>query len=363
MANLHAIPMTLSGAKQNALLYWKRSHAAIGGLALRGPIFLTCAEMGVADISVNQRLPISNFFAGKGLRRFAEHGIDCPIDVLHSIAPQSIRGEQAREVVVKTLQTTQKKATIQRSKRQLPAYLDQSQTAMHRVGHEYALARHRSRAIILSTCRPVTQMAHDNVILYSHVFQRVMLFCVDKKPSIQVRQEAVPFLHELPKWVETHSHDYIPFCTTEFYAAFDVLTDKVLGDVHRSHRSIKLHYLLNTIEWSIHRQFDSQLHVTHSTTYKILLARRWLIENLHVHLHFTLTSRSWLDFAECWLVILMARQFVRGEFTSPRLPENTIRTNIKENDANSESLVWYKAAYESLHPVPVFCQRTSNSYH
>jgi transposase len=238
-----------------------------------------------------------------------------------------------------------------------------SQTAICRIWHAFALAPHRSRTFKLSTDPFFVDKVRDIVGLYLNPPQRALVLCVDEKPSIQANQGTAPVMPMPPGQVETHTHDYIRHGTTDLFAALDVLTGRVIGEVHRRHRSIEFRHFLNTIERSTPTQFELHLIVDNSSTHKTPLIRRWLVRHPHVHMHFTPTSGSWLNLVECWFAILTARQLKRGEFTSTRSLEDAIRTYINANNADPKPFVWHKTADEILESVSAFCQRTSNSYH
>jgi hypothetical protein len=45
-----------------------------------------------------------------------------------------------------------------------------------------------------------------------------------------------------------------------------------------------------------------------SSIHKTQLIRCWHMREPRVHLHFTLTSGSWLDLVECWFALFTARE-------------------------------------------------------
>jgi transposase len=362
MANPHAIPITVSETDRATLLKWRRRRSTAQGFALRANIILACAERGVSNLSIAKQLHISNLTVGKWRRRYAEHGIEGLVDAPRSGAPRSISDEQVEQVVMTTLQTTPKNATHW-SSRQLAAHLGMSQTAICRIWHAFALAPHRSRTFKLSTDPFFVDKVRDIVGLYLNPPQRALVLCVDEKPSIQAIQGTAPVMPMRPGQLETHTHDYLRHGTTDLFAALNVLTGTVIGEVHRRHRSVEFRHFLNTIEHSTPRQFELHLILDNSSIHKTPLIQRWLVRHPRVHLHFTPTSGSWLNLVECWFAILTARQLKRGEFTSVRSLETAIRAYLADNNVHPKPFVWHKTADEILAAVSAFCERTSDSYH
>lgn len=329
---------------------------------MRATIILACAESGVSNLTIAKQLHISNLTVGKWRRRFAEHGIEGLADAPRSGAPRSMSDEQVERVVVTTLQTTPKNATHW-STRQLAAQLGMSQTAICRIWHAFALAPHRSRTFKLSTDPFFVDKVRDIVGLYLDPSQRAVALCVDEKPSIQANQGTAPVMSMPPGQVETRTHDYMRHGTIDLFAALDVLTGRVIGEVRQPHRSTGFRHFLNTIDRSTPKQTELHLIVDNSSTHKTPLIQRWLVRHPRVHMHFTPTSGSWLNLVECWFAILTAHQLKRGEFTSTRSLEDAIRAYINTNNADSKPFVWHKTADEILESGSAFCQRTSNSYH
>jgi transposase len=92
------------------------------------------------------------------------------------------------------------------------------------------------------------------------------------------------------------------------FAALDVQTGTVIGEVHRRHRSVDFRHFLATVERSTPAGLDLNLVLDNASTLKTPLIQRWLVRHPRVHLHFTPTSSSWIDLVECWFSILTARQ-------------------------------------------------------
>ena len=92
------------------------------------------------------------------------------------------------------------------------------------------------------------------------------------------------------------------------------------------------------------------------------LIRRWLVERPRCRVHFTPTSASWLNLAECWFPILQRRALTLGVHRSTCALEQAPRRYIATTNAQPEAFGWAKTADEILASVARFWQRTSASH-
>jgi len=115
-----------------------------------------------------------------------------------------------------------------------------------------------------------------------------------------------------PGQVERRSHDYKRHGTTSLFAAFDVASGQVLGQLHRRHRSHEFRRFLDTIEHNVPAKLDVHLILDNYGTHNTQLIRRWLAKRPRFHLHFTPTSASWLNLIERWFAALTEKQIRRG---------------------------------------------------
>ena len=74
------------------------------------------------------------------------------------------------------------------------------------------------------------------------------MLCVDEKSQIQALDRTAPLLPMRPGQIERRTHDYKRHGTTSLFAAFNVASGHVLGQLHRRHRSREFRRFLDTIE-------------------------------------------------------------------------------------------------------------------
>ena len=79
-----------------------------------------------------------------------------------------------------------------------------------------------------------------------------MVLCVDEKSQIQALDRTQPDSCRLPPGVpERRTHDYMRHGTTTLFAALDIATGKVIGELHRRHRSEEFLQFLRPIEATV----------------------------------------------------------------------------------------------------------------
>jgi len=189
------------------------------------------------------------------------------------------------------------------------------------------------------------------------------VLCVDEKSQIQALDRTAPLLPMRPGQIERRSHDYKRHGTTTLFAAFDVATGHVLGQLHRRHRSREFRRFLDTIERNVPAELEVHLILDNYGTHKTQRIRRWLAKRPRFHLHFTPTSASWLNLVERWFAELTEKQIRRGVHRSPLELEHAIRGFIDHHNQNPKPFVWTKSADQILESVARFCKRTLDSVH
>jgi hypothetical protein len=125
-----------------------------------------------------------------------------------------------------------------------------------------------------------------------------------------------------PGQPERRTHDYVRHGTTSLFAALDVASGRVIGQLHRRHRSIEFRKFLETIDASVPSSLDVHLILDNYGTHKTPSIHRWLARHPRFHLHFTPTGAS------CWFATLTEKQIRRGAHRSTRELEAAIRNYL-----------------------------------
>ena len=204
-------------------------------LARRARIVLACAA-GLDNTTVAKKLRMSKPTVGRWRQRFIDKGGDGLLDEPRPGAPRTINDTQVEAVVTRTLETTPRGATHW-STRTLAKATGVSPMSVHRIWQAFGLQPHRTKSFKLSPDPLLIDKVRDIVGLYLNPPQHAAVFCVDEKPQIQALDRTAPLLPLRPGQAERRTHDYKRHGTTSLFAALEVKTGHVLGQIRRRHRA------------------------------------------------------------------------------------------------------------------------------
>lgn len=357
-------PMTelvVSTEERATLEGWVRRRSSAQALALRAGIVLDCAS-GMSNTAVARRRRVSKQMVGKWRRRFVSHRVAGLLDEPRCGAPRKIEDEQIEVVIVRTLESAPRDATHW-STRSMAESSGLSHMTVQRIWKAFGLEPHRSETFKLSTDPQFVEKVRDIVGLYLSPPERAVVLCLDEKAQIQALDRSQPVLPMRPGQAERRSHDYARHGTTSLFAALDAKTGKVVGGLHRRHRSVEFRKFLDTIETAVPAGLDVHLILDNYSTHKTALIRRWLAKRPHYHVHFTPTGASWINLVERFFGLLTEKQIRRGIHRSTRELEQAIRHYLNTYNETAKPFVWTKTADQILASVARFCQRTSVTEH
>ena len=353
--------LTLTMEENNRLVEWSRRRTSAQALALRARIVLACAQ-GASNTEVAKRLSITLQTVGKWRKRFVDQRLDGLLDAPRPGQPRKISDAQVERVIAMTLERRPADATHW-STRQMAKATGLNQTAVGRIWRAFGLAPHRQETFKLSTDPLFIDKVRDIVGLYLDPPTRAALLCVDEKSQIQALDRTQPLLPLSFGVAERRSHDYVRHGTTTLFAALDLATGKVMGELHRRHRSGEFLKFLRTIDQSVPAHLDVHLVMDNYGTHKTPTVRAWFARHARFHLHFTPTSGSWLNLVERWFALLSERQIKRGSHRSTVELERAIRHYLTVYNRNPTPFVWHKSADQIIESVGRFCKRINDSVH
>jgi transposase len=353
--------LVVAPGEREQLLAWTRRRKTAQALALRARIILACAE-GHTNEQVATSVRVTGQTVGKWRRRFVARRLDGLLDDPRPGTPLKLGDRKIESVIAKTLEETPADATHW-SLRSMAKSAGISRASVHRIWRAFALQPHRTETFKLSTDPLFVQKVRDIVGLYLAPPTKALVLCVDEKSQIQALDRTQRLLPLAPGIPERRSHDYVRHGTTSLFAALDVATGKVIGALHRRHRSVEFRAFLETIDASVPGDLEVHLILDNYGTHKTPAIRRWLIRHPRYHLHFTPTSSSWLNLVERWFATLTEKQLRRSAHRSTRQLEDAIRRYLALANADPKPFVWTKTADEILDSVARFCMRTSESGH
>ena len=361
MPDPKAVPVVLSEAERTQLEAWVRRPKSAQALALRSRIVLAAAEGG-SNVEVGERLGVDRATVRKWRNRFASEGLDGLLDEPRPGRPRTISDEQVEAVITRTLESTPKNATHW-STRSMAAESGLTQSAVSRIWRAFGLQPHRQDKWKLSKDPQFVDKVKDVVGLYLAPPERAVVLCVDEKSQIQALDRTAPILPMLPGTPQRATHDYKRHGTSSLYAALDITTGQVIGQLHARHRAVEFKKFLTTLDQEVPDDLAVHLVMDNVSTHKTPAIQRWLAAHPRFVVHFTPTSSSWLNLVERWFSELTTKKLKRGAHTSVRALNADIRAWIETWNENPRPYVWTKTSDQILESIARYCERINASGH
>ena len=177
------------------------------------------------------------------------------------------------------------------------------------------------------------------------------MLCVDEKSQIQALDRTQPILPMMPGVPERRTHDYSRHGTTTLFAALNIATGKVIGQLHRRHRAREFLQFLCAIEEAVPAKLDVHLVMDNYGTHKTASVKRWLARHARFHVHFTPTSASWLNMVERFFAEITRNRIRRGAFKSVAELKAAIMEYLENHNADPKPFIWTKSTGEILEKV------------
>ena len=291
--------------------------------------------------------------------RFVKRRLEGLLDEPRPGAPRKLDDARIEQLIATTLNERPREATHW-STRLLAERIGVSQSTVSRVWRAFGLQPHRAETFKLSTDPLFIDKVRDIVGLYLDPPDRALVLCVDEKSQIQALDRTQPILPLAPGLPERRTHDYRRHGTTPLFAALDLATGKVIGELHRRHRSKEFLAFLRTIDTHVPLALDVHLIMDNYGTHKTPTVKGWLARHPRFHVHFTPTSGSWLNLVERWFALISERQIKRGTHRSTLELERAIRDYLDIYNDAPQPFVWTKTADQILDSVARFCKRISD---
>jgi transposase len=276
-------------------------------------------------------------------------------------APRTVSDEQVEKVVIKTLESTPR-AETHWSTRGLAKATGLSRMTISRIWRAFGLQPHRRDTFKLSPDPLLIEKVRDIVGLYINPPDHALVFCVDEKSQIQALDRTQPLLPMQPGQLERGTHDYKRNGTTSLFAALELKTSRVIGQLRRRHRAVEFREFLDAIENQVPAGLEIHLIMDNYGTHKTALIRKWLAKRPRFHVHFTPTYGSWLNLVERWFAELTNKRIRRGVFRSVKELETAIREYINVHNETSRPFVWTRTADQILDSIARYAQRTLDSH-
>ncbi|MFC6839630.1 IS630 family transposase [Xanthomonas theicola] len=309
---------------------------------LRMRIVLGCAA-GESGNVIAERLQTTIQTVSKWRRRYEAYRLAGLTDAPRTGRPRSVDDEQVQQIVDKVRQSAPANATHW-SVRQMSRQTGVSPATVQRIWHAFGLKPHLQETFKLSTDPHCVDKGRDVVGLYLAPPDRALVLCVDGKsqiPALNRTQPGLPLSFGKPA---TRPHDYRRHGTTSLFAALDVATGKVIGQLKPRHRSVECLRFLKTIEATVPGKQEIHLIMDNYGTHNTEKVGAWLAAHPRCHVRFTPTSASWLNLVERFFSQLSEQWIKRGAHTRVNDLEQAIKDYIDRHNENPKPFVWHKSA-------------------
>ena len=350
-------PLILTDEERGRLQSLAHRARSQSVLARRARVVLACAE-GLANQAVAKKVRCSKGMVGKWRARFLEARLEGLYDEPRPGAPRKVTDEQVEQAVIQTLESLPRGQTHW-STRELATATGLSRRTISRIWHAFGLQPHRSETFQLSPDPQRIEKVRDIVGLYMNPPEHAVVLCVDEKSQMQALDRTQPLLPMRPGQAERRTYDYKRHGTTSLFAALDLKTSQVIGQLHRRHRSAEFRKFLDRIEAQVPAGLDVHIIADNYGTHKTALIRKWFAQRPRFHLHFTPTYGSWINLVERWFAELTNKRIRRGVFHSVKELETAIREYIDVHNEDPQPFTWTRTADQILDSIARYAQRTT----
>jgi transposase len=350
-------PLNLTEEEPNQLQSLAHRARSQSLLARRARVVLACGE-GLDNKTVARKVRVSLGMVGKWRSRFLKTRMEGLYDEPRPGAPRKVSDAEVEQVVIQTLESTPRGQTHW-STRGLAKATGLSRMTISRIWQAFGLQPHRSETFKLSPDPLLIEKVRDIVGLYMNPPDHALVLCIDEKSQIQALDRTQPLLPLQPGQAERRTHDYKRHGTTSLFAALDLKTNRVIGQLHRRHRSLEFRQFLDEIEAQVPAELDVHMIMDNYGTHKTPLIRKWFAKRPRFQVHFTPTYGSWINLVERWFAELTNKRIRRGVFRSLKELEAAIREYIDVNNEDPKPFVWTKTADQILASIARYAQRTN----
>ena len=353
--------LVVEASEREQLQRWARRPRTEQRLAIRSRIVLGCAD-GFDNDEVAAALGVHPKTVSKWRRRFVDRRLEGLSDDPRPGVPRTVSDDRVEEIVRRTIEETPPDATHW-STRSMAARSGVSASTVGRVWRAFGLQPHRVETFKISTDPLFVEKVRDVVGLYLNPPERALVLCVDEKSQIQAIDRSAPVLPILPGTPARMSHDYQRHGTTSLFAALDVATGKVIGQMHQRHRAVEFKKFLDQLDAQVPNDLQVHLILDNYATHKTPTIHRWLLRHPRFVLHFIPKSSSWLNLIERWFAELTTKLLRRGVHRSVHDLETDINRWLEQWNDDPRPYVWVKTADEILANLARYCNRISDAGH
>jgi transposase len=329
---------------------WCRSTTLPHGQIMRAKIILQLSEgMTPAEVAVAQRTSAKTVHRWRN--RFEDEGVEGLLERSRPGRPTVIDKSIVDRVLFLTTKCIPQEATHW-SIELMAKYAEVTTWQVRQIWNATDLRPHRLKTFKVSNDPEFADKVVDIVGLYMNPPENAVVLSVDEKTQIQALDRTQPGLPISPSRIGSRTHDYKRHGTTSLFAAFNILTGKVIGKVARKTNSKEFLSFLKLVDRRTNPEKDLHIILDNLSAHKTKEVRDWVASRPRIHLHFTPTSSSWLNAVEGWFAQLERRALYREVFTSVSELKAELERFIKtHNTESAKPFKWTKPASQILASV------------
>ena len=335
---------------KTTLKRWLRSTTLPHGLGVRANILLAL-HRGESPTEISESLNVTRRTVYKWKERYLSDGIDGLEDQPRPGRPTKINDKTVKKVLSLSQEYIPEESTHW-SIRLMAKHAGISDWQVRQIWKAFDIKPHLTKTFKISNDPAFADKVVDIVGLYMNPPTNAVVLSIDEKTQIQALDRTQPGLPLSSGHVGSHTHDYKRNGTAALYAAFNIATGKVIGQVTKRCRSKEFLSFLRKVNRNVPK--DKELHIVldNLSAHKTKEVQKWLEDNPRVHFHFTPTSSSWINAVEGWFSQLERRALYRGVFTSvAELKAELERFMKMHNDTLAKPFIWTKPAEKILAAV------------
>jgi transposase len=311
------------------------------------------ASQGVSNHAIAQQTGLSRPAILAARSAFAKRGMEALREPQKRKRSGRVLTSELEQKILETTLKTRPANGTHWSVRVLAAQLRVSRMMVQRVWQRYNIQPQRVEKFKISNDPKFEEKVREVVGLYLDPPDRALVLCVDEKSQIQALDRTAPIRPLRPGLPERQTHDYRRYGTTTLFAAFNILSGKVIGSCLPRHRGQEFVKFLNQLEKEVPQDLDVHPILDNYSTHKSAAVQRWLKpkKRHRFHFHFTPTSSSWLNQVERWFGLITDKMIRRGTFRSAAELERAIYTWLANWNDEPKPFVWRATAEVILEKV------------
>ena len=340
-----ALSIVLGEADRKELERLQRAAAGPAGLARRARVVLLIAD-GMGGVQVAERTAYTPVQVSRIRHRFAREGLAGLRDRPRSGRPR-VYGQKTRAKVVALTLKSPPEGLSHWSTRELARKVGLSRETVRRIWHDHALQPHRSETFKFTNDPRAEEKIEDIVGLYLSPPASAVVLCLDEKTQIQALERTQPILPLRAGLPARQTHDYRRCGLTDLYAALEIASGRITGELAPSHTGADFLRFLRTLARRYRRR---ELHIVldNSSTHSVPGVQEYLAAHPEIHFHFTPTGASWMNMVEAWFGILTRKSIRRGSFPSVAALMKHIKAYIARWNEHPTPFVWTKDPSEII---------------